>query len=39
MMYSTIASGMMPYSTKVMSAPSTVPCDEMASATDIINTT
>ena len=38
-MYSTIASGITPYNTKVRTAPSTVPCVETASAKDIISTT
>jgi len=39
MMYISSATGSMPYKRKVMTAPSTVPCVEMASATAIINTT
>jgi hypothetical protein len=38
-MYITRAKGSKPYNTKVMIAPSTVPCEDMASATAIISTT
>jgi len=37
--YITIVSGSTPYSSKVMKAPSTVPCVDVASATAISSTT
>jgi hypothetical protein len=38
-MYSTIDNGSTPYSSKVKTAPSTVPCGAKASANAIISTT